>query len=159
MHRHGDKVGESLVIEDGKQTVEDHLDEIHREWNLSRFELGYWDASPPGYSEMFGKPMNSNDQELEKSDEMADIGVFRGQFFERKGITRHQEIRFSNETPDHLSLAYSSLQRLTQGWVSSRRAETAWSARSARPRGSFRHVDRLKQLFGFVLTRFPDKGI
>lgn len=89
MHWHGDKVGESLVIEDGKQTVEDHLDEVNRERNLSWFELGYWNTSPPGYGEMFGKPMNSNDQKLEKGDEMADIGIFRGQFFKRKGIAGH----------------------------------------------------------------------
>ena len=81
MHGHGNEVGKSLVIEDGEQTEKDHLDEVGRERNLSRFKLGYWNTPPSGYDEMFGKPIDSNDQELEESDEMADVGVLRRQLF------------------------------------------------------------------------------
>jgi hypothetical protein len=44
--------------------------------------------------------MDSNDQKLEKSDEMSDIGVFRGQFFKRKGVAGHRVIRIPNWTPE-----------------------------------------------------------
>ena len=81
MHGHGNKVGKGLVIEDREQTEKDHLDNVGREWNLSWFELRYRNTSPPGYDEVLGKPIDSDDQELEESDEMTDVGIFRGQFF------------------------------------------------------------------------------
>ena len=81
MHGHGNEVGKSLVIEDGEQTEQDHLDDVGRERNLSRFELGYQNTPPSGYNEVFGKPIDSNDQELEESNEVTDVGVLRGQFF------------------------------------------------------------------------------
>lgn len=54
MHRHWNKVGESLVIEDREQAEQDHLGDVDRERNLSRLELGYGNTSPPGYGEVFG---------------------------------------------------------------------------------------------------------
>ena len=61
MNGHGNEIGKSLVIEDREQTEKDHLDDVGRERNLSRFELGYWNTSPSGYDEVFGEPMDSND--------------------------------------------------------------------------------------------------
>ena len=54
MHGHRDEVGESLVIEDREQAEKDHLNDVDRKWNLSRFELGYRDTSPSGYGEVLG---------------------------------------------------------------------------------------------------------
>lgn len=76
MHGHRNEVRKSLVIEDREQTEKDHLDDVGRERNLSRFEPGYRNTSPPDYDKVFGKPMDSNDQELEESDQVADVGVF-----------------------------------------------------------------------------------
>jgi hypothetical protein len=81
MHGHGNEVGKSLVIEDREQTKKDHLDDVGRERDLSRFEFGYWNTSPPDYDEVFGKSIDSNGQELEESDEVTDVRMFRGQLF------------------------------------------------------------------------------
>lgn len=53
MHRHRNKVGEGLVIEDREQAEQDHLDDVGRKRDPPRFELRYWNASPFGYGEVF----------------------------------------------------------------------------------------------------------
>jgi hypothetical protein len=61
VHSHGDKVGKSLIIEDGEQAEKDHLNKVDGERNPSWFELGYWNPSPSGDCEVFWKSVDSND--------------------------------------------------------------------------------------------------
>jgi hypothetical protein len=43
---------------------------------MSWFELGYWNTSPSDDDEVLGESVDSNDEELEESDQVTDVWVF-----------------------------------------------------------------------------------